>query len=143
MRGEALEVEQLADRAAPAGEQDLVEGVRVARGRGPRLEAGLVPGHGREPVPEPAEHGLGPLDAAEVVRDHGLVREDGGAGLGGVGRHEAGADEEDVAEADRGVLGGEARFEVRERDREGFEGVVGGGGAGGGGLGETPAVVVD
>lgn len=67
--------------------------------------------------------------------------EDCGAWFGGVGCHEAGADEEDIAEVDLGALGFETCKQVAEGDGERGEGVVGGGGRGG--LGKPPAVVVD
>lgn len=79
LRGERLEVEQLADGAAPAGEEHLVQ--VVGRPRRPALEGRLVPGHGGEVVPDPAQHGLGLLHAAEAVRHRLAVRRDFGLRL--------------------------------------------------------------
>lgn len=59
-----LQVEQLADVAAPAGQEDLVH-APVVRG-GPALEARVVAGDGAEVVPDPAEDVVRLFDAAEA-----------------------------------------------------------------------------
>lgn len=85
MRRQLLEAEQLADRAAPAAEQDLVQ-EPVLLGR-PALKGRLVARHGREVVPDPPQHVLALLEPDEAVDL--LVRSDLGLGLSGVLRHEA------------------------------------------------------
>lgn len=48
----------------------------------PALEGGLVARDGGEVVPDPAQHGLGLLHAAEVVRLRGAVGRELGLRLG-------------------------------------------------------------
>lgn len=75
-------------------------------------------------VPDPAQHFGGPLYAAEGVWDDGAVGGEEGGGFGGEGGVEAAPDEEDVAEAGDGALGGETGLEVGEGDRGCGEGVI-------------------
>lgn len=130
--GQPLEVKQLPDGTAPAGEQDLVY-VPVLLG-GPALEAGLVAGHGAKVFPDPAQHVLGLLDAAKRVRQARARRLDLVGGLGGQRRRPPGPDQQHVAEAGRGaVLERQAVEHVAQRDGRGGEvvkGLVGGGAPG-------------
>ena len=76
-----LKIKKLADRAAPAREEHLVQVVRLLRR--PALERGLVSRDGGEVVPDPPQHGLGLLDAAEMVREDGPGGRELVLGLGG------------------------------------------------------------
>lgn len=100
-----LQVEQLADITAPAGQEDLVHAPVI--GGGPALEARVVAGDGAEVVPDPAEDVIGLFDAAEARgREVGQAVELGGLRLEHVvvGLEEAGADDEHVAEPRRRVV---------------------------------------
>lgn len=117
--GQLLEPKQLPYGASIASQEDLVQ--RPVLLRGPRLEARLVPGHGRKVVPDPANHVVALLDAAKVVGEDGLVGGQLGGRQGGELGVPAGADEEDVAKVDGGALGGETGLQVGEGDGRGLE----------------------